>query len=30
MLPGEEDQQRIRLVWPLRREGFPDEQPSVA
>lgn len=30
MLPGEKDQQRIRLVWPLRREGFPDEQPSVA
>lgn len=27
---GEEDQQRIRLTWPLRRGGFPDEQPSVA
>ena len=27
---GEKDQQRIRLMWPLRRGGFPDEQPSVA
>lgn len=25
-----EDQQRIRLAWPLRRGGVPDEQPSVA
>lgn len=30
MLQGKEDQQRIRLTWPLKRGGFPDEQPSMA